>query len=97
MIIGTILGCVAGIKPSVGYGLFVASKLIIGFGITAFMMTAQIMLQEIGHPRYRAVTAALWDGNFEIHGRHNYGICHKDGSRHAHHTAFSLNSSHKLI
>ena len=47
MLVGTVLGCVAGIHPSSSYGLFVASRLIIGSGNTTFLMTAPIIMQEV--------------------------------------------------
>ncbi|ORY90786.1 putative hexose transport-related protein [Leucosporidium creatinivorum] len=67
MLLGTILGCVAGtVQGNGGFGLFCASKFIIGSGMAAGLMTAQIMLQEIAHPRYRTTTAALFDQNWAL-------------------------------
>ncbi|ORY25046.1 putative hexose transport-related protein [Naematelia encephala] len=66
IVIGTILGVVAGITPSHSYGLFVASRAVIGWGNTALIMGALVSMQEISHPRYRATMAALWDCNWII-------------------------------
>ncbi|WWD05123.1 hypothetical protein V865_003195 [Kwoniella europaea PYCC6329] len=65
MMLGTIVGVIAGVKQgNTGYALFVASRAIIGSGIPPFLMTAQIMMQEIAHPRFRPQLAALWDANW---------------------------------
>lgn len=61
MLIGTILGCVAGLPGVNGYALFVAGRVIIGFGMASFLMTSLIVVQEITHPRTRATMAASWD------------------------------------
>ncbi|WRT66776.1 uncharacterized protein IL334_003739 [Kwoniella shivajii] len=48
MMLGTIIGVIAGVKQgNTGYALFVVSRAIIGSGIPPFLMTAQIMMQEI--------------------------------------------------
>jgi MFS family permease len=60
MLIGTILGCVAGLPGVNGYALFVAGRVIIGFGMASFLMTSLIVVQEITHPRTRATMAASW-------------------------------------
>ncbi|WWD16296.1 hypothetical protein CI109_100722 [Kwoniella shandongensis] len=69
IVIGTILGVVAGISESHSYALFVASRAVIGWGNTALIQGALITIQEIAHPRYRPIIAASWDcfwiiGNF---------------------------------
>ncbi|CED83389.1 hexose transport-related protein [Phaffia rhodozyma] len=61
MIIGTVIGCVAGLDGVNGYGLFVTSRFIIGFGLASFLMTSLIVVQEISHPRSRSIVAASWD------------------------------------
>ncbi|OCF32460.1 hypothetical protein I316_05886 [Kwoniella heveanensis BCC8398] len=69
IVIGTILGVVAGVNRSHSYGLFVASRAVIGWGNTALIQGALVAIQEIAHPKYRPMIAASWDcfwiiGNF---------------------------------
>ncbi|TYJ52866.1 hypothetical protein B9479_006501 [Cryptococcus floricola] len=67
MIVGTVIGCVAGSQSgNTGYGLFVASRAIIGSGVPVFLMAAQIVNQEMAHPRFRPQMAAYWDCNWVL-------------------------------
>ncbi|WVQ83711.1 hypothetical protein IAT38_005855 [Cryptococcus sp. DSM 104549] len=66
MLIGSVLGCIAGVPGVSGYGLFVAGRAIIGLGLASFLMTSLIVVQEITHPRTRAVIAASWDSYWII-------------------------------
>ncbi|KAJ3784674.1 general substrate transporter [Lentinula aff. detonsa] len=61
MLIGSVIGCVAGISGANGYGIFVAGRAIIGLGLASFLMTSLIVVQEITHPRSRESVAASWD------------------------------------
>lgn len=60
MLIGTVLGCVAGLPGVNGYALFITSRLVIGFGLASYLMTSMVTIQEITHPRTRATMAASW-------------------------------------
>ncbi|ODN84256.1 hypothetical protein L202_00245 [Cryptococcus amylolentus CBS 6039] len=85
MIVGTIIGCIAGAKGGqTGYALFVASRAVIGAGIPPFLMTALILNQELSHPRYRALCSALWDCDFilgsTIASLVTFGTSHITGS-----------------
>lgn len=42
--------------------VFVTSRVIIGLGLSSFLMTSLIVVQEITHPRTRAAIAASWVG-----------------------------------
>ncbi|KAK8864109.1 hypothetical protein IAR55_001355 [Kwoniella newhampshirensis] len=64
MVLGTVIGCIAGAVHKGGYGLFVASRAIIGTGLTSFLIGALIIMQEATHPRSRAQVAALFDCNW---------------------------------
>ncbi|WVQ83710.1 hypothetical protein IAT38_005854 [Cryptococcus sp. DSM 104549] len=66
MLIGSVLGCIAGIPGVSGYGLFVAGRAIIGLGLASFLMTSLITIQEIAHPRTREAVAASWDSYWII-------------------------------
>ncbi|WVQ84277.1 hypothetical protein IAT38_006429 [Cryptococcus sp. DSM 104549] len=67
IMLGTVLGCIAGTKEgNTGYALFVASRAVIGSGIPPFLMTAQMMNQEIAHPRFRTRLAGFWDCNWVL-------------------------------
>ncbi|BGP48361.1 hypothetical protein JCM10450v2_004233 [Rhodotorula kratochvilovae] len=68
MLIGTILGCVAGIPQLEGKGLalFCVSKFIIGSGLATALMTMQIQLQEISHPRQRPVVASAFNQSWTL-------------------------------
>ncbi|KAH7878439.1 putative hexose transport-related protein [Lentinula edodes] len=61
MLIGSVIGCIAGVSGANGYGLFVAGRAIIGLGLASFLMTSLIVVQEITHPRSREAIAASWD------------------------------------
>ncbi|GAA6012640.1 hypothetical protein JCM10207_009065 [Rhodosporidiobolus poonsookiae] len=68
MLIGTVLGCIAGIPQLEGKGLalFCVSKFIIGSGLATALMTMQIMLQEISHPRQRPICAAAFNQSWTL-------------------------------
>jgi MFS family permease len=67
MCFGTVLGVLAGVKQgSAGFGLFLASKAIIGAGMQAGLVTSIICMQEITHPRNRPVMAALYGCNWVL-------------------------------
>ncbi|ODN77408.1 hypothetical protein L202_04588 [Cryptococcus amylolentus CBS 6039] len=61
MLIGSIIGCIAGVSGANGYALFIAGRCIIGLGLASFLLTSLIVVQEITHPRSRATIAASWD------------------------------------
>jgi SP family sugar:H+ symporter-like MFS transporter len=79
MVIGSVIGVVAGVSGSNGYAgeflldklastlelshvpiVFVVGRFILGFGLASFLMTSLIVVQEITHPRTRAVVASSW-------------------------------------
>lgn len=68
MLIGTVLGCIAGIPQleGRGYALFCISKFIIGSGLATGLMTMQILLQEISHPRQRPIVAAGFNQSWTL-------------------------------
>ncbi|GAA5996607.1 uncharacterized protein JCM10292_003084 [Rhodotorula paludigena] len=68
MMIGTILGCIAGIPQLEGKGLalFCVSKFIIGSGLATALMTMQILLQEISHPRQRPIVAGAFNQSWTL-------------------------------
>ncbi|KAI0801952.1 general substrate transporter [Irpex lacteus] len=61
LLIGSVIGCIAGASGANGYAIFCAGRAIIGFGLASFLMTSLIVVQEITHPRSRATIAASWD------------------------------------
>jgi len=67
MLIGTVLGTLSGVGGS-GYGLFLASRVVIGSGIAFCLMISPVMLQEYAHPKHRTVVAALFDQNYCLGG-----------------------------
>jgi SP family sugar:H+ symporter-like MFS transporter len=44
--------------------VFVTGRVIIGFGLAAFLMTSMITVQEITHPRSRGVVAQSWNSYY---------------------------------
>ncbi|BGP19027.1 hypothetical protein JCM10213v2_007107 [Rhodosporidiobolus nylandii] len=68
MLLGTILGCIAGIPQleGKGYALFCVSKFIIGSGLATALMTMQILLQELSHPRHRPICAAAFNQSWTL-------------------------------
>lgn len=61
LVIGTVIGCIAGVPGVNGYALFIVGRVIIGFGLAAFLMTSLIVVQEITHPRHRSTQAHAWN------------------------------------
>jgi SP family sugar:H+ symporter-like MFS transporter len=67
MLLGATLGTLSGVGGS-GYGLFLASRVVIGSGIAFCLMISPVMLQEYAHPKHRTVVAALFDQNYCLGG-----------------------------
>ncbi|GAA6028225.1 hypothetical protein JCM8097_006926 [Rhodosporidiobolus ruineniae] len=61
MVVGTILGCVASEGNADAYGLFIASRTIIGSGLAFAVIISPILLQELPHPSQRQVLAASFN------------------------------------
>lgn len=61
LLIGSVIGCIAGVPGVNGYALFVTGRAIIGFGLTSFLLTSLCLVQEITHPRNRVAIAHSWD------------------------------------
>ncbi|WWC68331.1 uncharacterized protein I206_102256 [Kwoniella pini CBS 10737] len=61
ILIGSVIGCIAGVSGANGYALFCVGRVIIGFGLTSFLMTSLIVVQEISHPRSRSTVAHSWN------------------------------------
>ncbi|WWC96625.1 hypothetical protein V866_003497 [Kwoniella sp. B9012] len=61
ILLGSIIGCIAGVSGANGYALFCVGRVIIGFGLTSFLMTSLIVVQEISHPRSRSTVAHSWN------------------------------------
>ncbi|KAJ9107164.1 hypothetical protein QFC19_002824 [Naganishia cerealis] len=66
ILIGSVIGCIAGIAGVNGYALFITGRVIIGFGLAAFLMTSMITVQEISHPRSRTFVAQSWNSYYII-------------------------------
>ncbi|WVQ79726.1 hypothetical protein IAT38_001826 [Cryptococcus sp. DSM 104549] len=67
MVLGTVLGCVAGVKRgNTGYALFVVSRAVTGIGIPPFLMTCQILGQELAHPRSRTLMNGILQANWPL-------------------------------
>ncbi|CAD6591810.1 MAG: hypothetical protein TREMPRED_000209, partial [Tremellales sp. Tagirdzhanova-0007] len=60
LLLGSVIGCIAGVAGANGYALFVTGRAIIGLGLASFLMTSLIVVQEIPHPRSRSTIAASW-------------------------------------
>ncbi|WRT66038.1 uncharacterized protein IL334_002990 [Kwoniella shivajii] len=61
ILVGSVIGCIAGAAGTNGYALFITGRVIIGFGLTSFLMTSLIVVQEITHPRTRETLAHSWN------------------------------------
>ncbi|KAJ9112677.1 hypothetical protein QFC22_006179 [Naganishia vaughanmartiniae] len=66
ILIGSVIGCIAGIDGVNGYAMFITGRVIIGFGLAAFLMTSMITVQEISHPRSRTFVAQSWNSYYII-------------------------------
>lgn len=64
ILIGSIIGCIAGVSNVNGYALFCTGRAIIGLGLASFLMTSLIVVQEIAHPRSRETVAASWNSYY---------------------------------
>lgn len=60
MLVGATLGSLSGINGASGYGLFLASRIVIGSGIAFCLMISPLLLQELPHPSQRVVIAGLF-------------------------------------
>ncbi|KAH9938968.1 general substrate transporter [Epithele typhae] len=67
-LVGTILGCIAGVPGVNGYAVFMVSRIIIGSGLTFALMCSPIMLQELPHPKHRTILGGLFDIAFIVGG-----------------------------
>ncbi|ORY27911.1 general substrate transporter [Naematelia encephala] len=65
-LIGTAIGCAAGAGGTSGYGMYIASRIIMGSGFSFAICVCPIMLQECPHPRQRTVVAGLFDTVYNI-------------------------------
>lgn len=61
ILIGTVIGCIAGIPSVDGYTVFIIGRIFLGFGLAAYLLTSQVMIQEIPHPRSRGFVAQSWN------------------------------------
>ena len=61
ILLGSVVGALAGLPGRNGFGLFIAGRLIIGLGLASFLMTSLVMVQEIPHPRSRSTIAHSWN------------------------------------
>ncbi|ORY52174.1 general substrate transporter [Leucosporidium creatinivorum] len=68
MLLGSMLGALSGVDGADGYGLFIASRVVIGSGLAFCLMISPIMLQELPHPSQRVFLAALFNCNYAIGG-----------------------------
>ncbi|KAK4688562.1 hypothetical protein P7C73_g1534, partial [Tremellales sp. Uapishka_1] len=82
LLLGSVIGCIAGVPGANGYArttsfarpaamadgrsVFVTGRAIIGFGLSSFLMTSLIVVQEIAHPRSRSVVTQSWDSYYII-------------------------------
>lgn len=64
ILIGSVIGCVAGVPGVNGYALFITGRVIIGLGLASFLMTSLIVVQEITHPRSRGAVAQSWNSYY---------------------------------
>ncbi|OWZ38215.1 sugar transporter [Cryptococcus neoformans] len=64
ILIGSVIGCIAGVSNVDGYALFCTGRAIIGLGLASFLMTSLIVVQEIAHPRNRETVAASWNSYY---------------------------------
>ncbi|GAA6001475.1 hypothetical protein JCM10207_006685 [Rhodosporidiobolus poonsookiae] len=61
MVLGSIMGTCAGEGNASAYGLFIASRAIIGSGLAFAVIISPILLQELPHPSQRQVLAASFN------------------------------------
>ncbi|GAA5948201.1 hypothetical protein JCM3765_001310 [Sporobolomyces pararoseus] len=61
MLIGSIMGSCADQDGVSAYGLFIASRIIIGSGLAFAVMVSPILLQELPHPSQRQTLAGLFN------------------------------------
>lgn len=40
--------------------VYIVGRIILGFGLAAYLITSQVMIQEVAHPRSRARAAQAW-------------------------------------
>lgn len=64
ILIGSVIGCIAGVPGVNGYGIFIAGRIIIGFGLASFLMTSLVLVQEVTHPRTRETVAQSWNSYY---------------------------------
>ncbi|KAI9632414.1 general substrate transporter [Dioszegia hungarica] len=64
ILIGTVIGCIAGIPGVNGYAVFLVGRAVLGLGLAAYLMTSQVMIQEIPHPRSRSIVAQSWNSYY---------------------------------
>jgi len=75
ILVGTVIGSIAGISGIDGYSgmslsvssmmglifaVFIVGRIILGFGLAAYLITSQVMIQEVAHPRSRGKAAQAW-------------------------------------
>ncbi|GAA6047417.1 hypothetical protein JCM3770_001294 [Rhodotorula araucariae] len=61
MVIGSVMGSVAGEGKASPYGLFLASRAVIGSGLAFAVIISPILLQELPHPSQRQTLASLFN------------------------------------
>ncbi|KAI5475619.1 hypothetical protein MNV49_001129 [Pseudohyphozyma bogoriensis] len=66
MTIGTVIGVIAGVPGVNGFACFCVSRIFCGTGLVANIITGQVLIQEIAHPRYRSLTASMFNTNWAI-------------------------------
>ncbi|KAL1671949.1 general substrate transporter [Schizophyllum commune] len=64
--IGTAIGTASGAGSTSGYGMFIASRVIIGSGLAFALMVCPIILQELPHPKHRTWLAGSFNISFII-------------------------------
>lgn len=60
ILIGSVIGCIAGIPGVNGYAVFIVGRAVLGLGLAAYLLTSQVMIQEVPHPRSRSFVAQSW-------------------------------------
>ncbi|KAI5477723.1 putative hexose transport-related protein [Pseudohyphozyma bogoriensis] len=66
MTIGTVIGVIAGAPGVNGFACFCVSRIFCGTGLVANILTGQVLIQEIAHPRFRALTASTFNTNWAV-------------------------------
>ncbi|BGP48474.1 hypothetical protein JCM10450v2_004350 [Rhodotorula kratochvilovae] len=61
MVVGSVMGSVAGEGNASPYGLFLASRAVIGSGLAFAVIISPILLQELPHPSQRQTLASLFN------------------------------------